>query len=71
MYSAIRVRFIAQNLGAGSLVKAAIDDVDQDGLDNGLDLCLLSQYVGPGDADFNGDQIVNGNDFAFLDSNLG
>jgi hypothetical protein len=45
VYSAIRVRFIAQNLGAGSLVKAAIDDVDQDGLDNGLDLSVSSRSM--------------------------
>jgi hypothetical protein len=43
--SAIRDRFIAQNLGAGSLVKAAIDDVNQDGLVNGLDLSFSSRSM--------------------------
>ncbi|MFZ4643032.1 MAG: hypothetical protein ACOYMU_06750 [Phycisphaerales bacterium] len=44
MCSAIRVRFVAQNLGAGSLAKAAIDAVNQDGLVKGLDFSfLLSQ----------------------------
>ena len=84
--SPVRVRFLAQDLNAGSLVEAAIDDLrvvtsgcaavlgdaNGDGIVNGLDLStLLSQWGAGGSADFDGDGVVGGLDLATLLSNWG
>ncbi|MSR68855.1 MAG: hypothetical protein EXS17_00690 [Phycisphaerales bacterium] len=80
----VRVKFVAQDLNAGSLVEAAIDDVrilttactaiagdvNGDGIVNGQDLStLLSQWGSSGSADFDGDGSVSGPDLAVLLSN--
>jgi len=76
-----RLRFLARDLGAGSLVEAAVDevevfrlqcepsivgDLDGDGLVAGFDLSiLLSSWETPA-ADLNGDGTTNGIDLAIL-----
>lgn len=80
----IRVRFVASDLGAGSLVEAAIDDVrvvatacpqnaadvNGDGVVNVMDLTvMLSQWGGSGAADINGDGFINGSDLTILLAN--
>lgn len=52
--STIRVKFVASDLGAGSIVEAGIDDVRIFGVSCTVDVCL---------ADTNGDGLVNPADF--------
>ncbi|MBM4008289.1 MAG: hypothetical protein FJ285_01705 [Planctomycetes bacterium] len=79
--SPVAVRFLAQDLGAGSLVEAAVDDVqlvrlgclfapadfDNSGSVDGIDLAvLLSQWGSSGNADINSDGTVGGPDLTLL-----
>ncbi|MFM8864304.1 MAG: dockerin type I domain-containing protein, partial [Limnohabitans sp.] len=79
----VRFRFRAQDIGAGALVEAAIDDfrlyglkcavtgdVNGDGKVDGFDLgLLLSQWGTSGSADINGDGTVDGFDLGALLAN--
>ncbi len=78
----MRLRFVARDLGAGSLVEAALDDVsvivedcepelpadlNGDGLVNGVDLTiLLGQWGASGAADIDGDGVVSATDLTAL-----
>ena len=78
----MRLRFVARDLGSGSLVEAALDDVsvivedcqptmpadlNGDGLVNGVDLTiLLGQWGSSGSADIDGDGLVSATDLTSL-----
>jgi hypothetical protein len=83
----VRLRFVAEDTGSGSLVEAAIDevririlvceastpgDINGDGTVDGSDLAaLLSTWGQNGAADINGDGTIDGSDLAILLSNWG
>jgi hypothetical protein len=81
----VRVRFIADDAGAGSLIEAAVDevqlrtvlcgitgDIDGNGAVDGGDLAaLLGNWGGSGATDLNGDGVTNGGDLATLLANWG
>jgi hypothetical protein len=83
----VRLRFVAEDTGSGSLVEAAIDevrmrvlvceastpgDINGDGAVDGSDLAaLLSTWGQNGAADINGDGTIDGSDLAILLSNWG
>jgi aminopeptidase S len=83
--SQIRIRFIAEDVGTGSLVEAAVDevrmrvlscarpgDIDGNGAVDGGDLAaLLSNWGGSGAADLDGNGTIDGGDLAVLLSNWG
>jgi hypothetical protein len=77
----VRIRFRAQDLNAGSIIEAAVDDVrvygatctpalvgdlDGNGVVNGLDLAVLLGAWGTGTYDLSGDGIIGGEDLALL-----
>ena len=78
----MRLRLVARDLGSGSLVEAALDDVsvivedceptmpadlNGDGLVNGIDLTiLLGQWGSSGSADIDGDGVVSATDLTNL-----
>ncbi len=85
--NAMRLRFQARDLDAGSLIEAGVDDlrifgfnctsprpadINNDGVVNGTDLTfILSQWGGSGSADINGDGTVGGPDLTILLSDWG
>ncbi len=76
----MKLRFIAEDIGTGSLVEAAVDevrikvlacgnplDLNSDGSVDAADLAiLLSNWGGQGSGDLNGDGAVDGGDLATL-----
>lgn len=78
----MRLRFVARDIDAGSVVEAAVDDVqvftfdctpatlgdiNGDGIINGADLgALLQNWNLPGASDLNGDGTTNGSDLGLL-----
>jgi hypothetical protein len=81
----MRIRFIADDAGAGSLIEAAVDevrvrllscaepgDINGDGAINGGDLAaLLSGWGGAGASDIDGNGTTDGADLSILLSNWG
>jgi len=83
----MRLRFVARDLDAGSVVEAAIDDlqvftydctaapqgdINGDGIVNGADLgILLQNWLQPGPTDLNGDGVTSGADLGILLANWG
>ena len=81
----MRIRFIAEDAGTGSLIEAAVDevrirllacaepgDINGDGAIDGGDLAaLLSGWGGPGPSDIDGNGSTDGADLSILLSNWG